>query len=171
MRSLLSLLIFIALLYSCMNNSGNDNSPEKIKQRVIQVAEKHVMEQIKDAKKTITKDSLIVFSEGNMKCLIDPKYILTGEIDDDTNVDAIVSIYYFRDQALSLREHLILLNKDGKLLITKVMEGEMKFLSIKDREIYIETSKIASDSPMFGCKICKEINKYRFIGGDTVRIK
>jgi hypothetical protein len=171
MRSLLSLLIFIPLLYSCVNNSGNDNSPEKIKQKAIQIVEKHVREQIKDAEKTVTKDSLIVFSAGNMKCLIDPKYILTGEIDEDANADAIASIYYFRDQALSLREHLILLNKDGKLIITKVMEGEMKFLSIQDREIYIETSKIASDSPMFGCKICKEINKYRFIGGDTVRIK
>lgn len=171
MRTSLFFFIVLCLFYSCTNNSGNGNSPEKIKQKAIEIAEKHARELIKDAEKTVSKDSLIVLSAGNMKCMIDPKFVLTGDIDEDTNPDAIISIFFFRDQALSLREHLILLNKEGKLMISKVFEGDMKFLSINDRTIYIETSKIASDSPMYGCKICKTINKYQFLGGDTVRIK
>ena len=171
MRKSLFLFIILCFLSSCINNTGNENSPEKIKQQTILIAENHIRELIKDAEKTVTIDSLIVFTGGNMKCLIDPSFILTGEIDEDTNMDAIISIFLFRDQTLALREHLILINKDGKLIIGKVMEGDMKFLSIKERIIYIETSKIPSDSPLYGCKVCKEINKYHFINGDTVRIK
>jgi hypothetical protein len=171
MRTRLIFFFILCFFSSCLNNSGNNESPGKIKQKAIKVAENHAREQINDAEKSLMKDSLIVYSGGNMKCLIDPSYILTGEIDEDTNLDAIVSMFFFRDQTLAFREHLILINKGGKLIVSKIMDGDMKFLSIKDRAIYIETSKIASDSPLYGCKICKEVNKYQFINGDTIRMK
>lgn len=168
MRNRFLFLIIISFLISCNNSSV---STEKIKKQVIGIAENHLKEQFKNPEKTVSKDGIIVFSEGNVKTLIDPKYILTGEIDDDTKPDAIVTIFTFRDQALALREHLILVNKDGKLIIAKVLEGDMKFISIKNKIIYIETSKISSDSPIYGCELCTEVNKYQFIDGDTVRMK
>jgi hypothetical protein len=148
-----------------------DPTEKKIKKQVIRIAESHVRDQMKDARKTITKDGLILFSDGEMKCLIDPVYILSGEIDEDTINDAIATLFIFRDQTLTRKEHLILINKDGKLMISKVFEGDMKIISIKDRTIYVEVSKIASDSPLYGCKICKEIIKYQYLKGDTVRVK
>ena len=175
MRLYLFLLILIGFLTSCTQNSGkggfNNSSEKKIRRQVTSIAEDYANNQLKDAKKTVTKDGIIVFSSGNMKCLIDPSYILIGNNDEDTNKDAIVSLFTFQNQTLTLKEHLILINKGGKLVISKVLEGDMKFLSIKDMVLYIEISTIASDSPNFGCNLCKEVIKYQFIGGDTVRIK
>jgi hypothetical protein len=168
MRNSLLLGIFLFIVSSC-NNSPD--STEKIKKQVIRIAEDHLKEQFRKPEKTVSKDGIVVYSENNIKTLIDPKYILIGEIDADSKPDAIVTIFTFRDQALALREHLMLVNKDGKLIIAKVLEGDMKFLSIKDKIIYIETSKMSSDSPLYGCKLCTEVNKYQFIGGDTVRMK
>jgi hypothetical protein len=174
MRYTLFLLLAFCYLISCnkANQDAKVNSFEiKIRKQAIRVAENHVRDQIKEAKKTISKDGLIVFSNADTKYLIDPSRIIIGEIDQDSNKDAIVPLYFFRDQTLVLTEHLILIKKVGKLVIAKVLDSDMKVLSIKDRVIYVEISKIASDSPYFGCKICKEIVKYNFIGGDTLRIK
>jgi hypothetical protein len=119
----------------------------------------------------MTNDGSIIFSAGDKKCLIDPSNVIIGEIDEDSYKDAIVTIFTFQGQRLPLKEHLIFINKNGKLSISKELDGEMKFLSISDRTIFIETSKMAPDSPFADCQICKEIKKYKFIAGDTVRIK
>jgi hypothetical protein len=171
MRNVSLFLNILLSLTSCMLISCSDTSPEKIKEKALRIAENHAKDQLTEANKTVSKDGIIVLSDNETKCLIDPKFILTGDIDGDAKPDAVVSIFTFRDQKLALREHLILISKGGKLVIGKVLEGDMKFLSIKDKTIYIETSKIASDSPMYGCKICTEVNKYQFIDGDTVRMK
>ena len=168
------ILLFITCLGSCMQvkeDPAGDRADRKIKKQVIKVAEAYVRKKIEKGKKSVSKDGLIVFSVNDTKCLIDPSRIMTGEIDEDPVKDAIVPLYYFRDQTLLSTEHVILLNKDGRYLIAKVLVFEMKLLAIKNREIIIETSKIASDSPYFGCEICKEVVKYKFVDGDTVRIK
>lgn len=174
MKNIYFFFLMLSLLTSCNNVDSRltgDPTEKKIKKQVIRIAESRVRDQMKDARKTITKDGLILFSDGEMKCLIDPVYILIGEIDEDAYKDAIVTIFTFVGQRLRLKEHLILLNKNGKLSISKEFTGEMKFLKITDRTIFIETSHMAPDSPFADCQICKEIKKYKFITGDTVRIK
>jgi hypothetical protein len=174
MKNIYFFFLMLSLLTSCNNVDSRltgDPTEKKIKKQVIRIAESHVRDQMKDARKTITKDGLILFSDGEMKCLIDPVNILIGEIDEDAYKDAIVTIFTFVGQRLPLKEHLILLNKNGKLSISKELTGEMKFLKITDRTIFIETSHMAPDSPFADCPICKEIKKYKFIAGDTVRIK
>lgn len=172
MRNTLFSLFALCLLISCnkSNQNAKDNSSEtRIKKQAIKVGETHARDQLKKAKKTVSKDGLIVISNSDTKYLIDPSRIVVGEIDEDTNKDAIVPLYVFRDQTLVLTEHLILIKKNGKFVIAKVLDSEMKVLSIKERVIYVEISKIASDSPYFGCKICKEVVKYKFLRGDTLR--
>lgn len=167
------LLVVAYSFISCGHNSGlSDNSSEqKIRKQVIDIAGNYVNNKLKDAKKTKTNDGSIIFSAGDIKCLIDPSNIIIGEIDEDSYKDAIVTIFTFQGQRLPLKEHLILINKNGKLSISKELTGEMKFLKITDRTIFIETSHMAPDSPFADCQICKEIKKYKFIAGDTVRIK
>ena len=165
-------LFALCLLISCNGsdqNAINNSSENKIKKQAITVGVKQARDQLKKAKKTISKDGLIVISDSDTKYLIDPSRIVIGEIDEDTNKDAIVPLYVFRDQKLALTEHLILIMKNGKFVIAKVLDSELKVLSIKDRVIYVEISKIASDSPYFGCKTCKEVIKYKFFKGDTLR--
>ncbi len=135
------------------------------------IGENYVNTRVKDAKKSISKDGSVIYSAGDLQYLIDPSGIIIGEIDEDSSKDAVVTIFAFQGQRLPLKKHLILTNKNGKLSISKELNGEMKFLSISDRTIFIETSKAAPDSPFADCQVCKEIKKYKFVDGDTVRIK
>jgi hypothetical protein len=165
--------MFTFLLAACTRNSGiiqTDNSDQNIQKQVIDIAETYAKNNLKDAKKTVTNGS-IFFSTGDKKCIIDPSRIIIGEIDEDTLKDAVVSIFTYKGQGLPMKEHLILINKNGKLSIAKELNGEMKFLSISNRTIYIETSKMAPDSPFGDCQLCKVIKTYKFIAGDTVGIK
>ncbi len=175
MKTYLFLFITTMILTSCNQESGTvrseNKSEQKIRQQVIAIAANYANSKFKDAKKTIENDGSIIFSAAGTKCLIDPSNIIIGEIDEDSYKDGVVTIFTFLDRGLPLKEHLIMINKNGKLSISKEMDGEMKFLSISDRTIVIETSKIAPDSPFADCQICKEIKKYKFIAGDTVRIK
>jgi len=175
MRTYIFICFIATLLTACTQNSGSDQtnikSEQKIRKQVIGIAGNYANNTLKDAKKTMTNDGSIIFSAGDTKCLIDPSFIIIGEINEDSYKEAIVTIFTFHGQRLPLKKHLILINKNGKLLISKELDGEMKFLSISNRTIYIETSKMAPDSPLAGCQICKEVKKYQFIAGDTVRIK
>jgi hypothetical protein len=157
-----------------MNSGGdqtNNNPEQKIRKQAIDISANYANNALVGAKKTLTNEGSIIFSAGDTKYLIDPSFILIGEIDEDSYKDAIVTIFISHGQRLPLKEHLILINNKEKLSISKELSGEMKFLSISNRTIYIETSKMAADSPLADCQICKEIKKYKFIGGDTVRIR
>jgi archaellum component FlaF (FlaF/FlaG flagellin family) len=175
MRTHFIFYIISGLLTACTLNSGsnqtNINSEQKIRKQVIEIAGNYAKNKLKNAEKTVTDNGSIIFSAGDTKCLIDPSFIIVGKIDEDSIKDAIVTILTFQGQRLPIKEHLILINKNGKLSIDKELSGEMKFLSISNRIIYIETSRVSPDSPYANCQICKEIKKYKFIAGDTVRIK
>lgn len=174
MRNTILFLLVICIISSCINSNKNlkeGSSVDKIKKQAIRIAETYANGQLKEAKKSVSKDGLVVLSDSLTKCLIDPSRIVIGEIDDDTKKDAIVPLYILRDQTLVLTEHLILINRDGKFIIARVLDSEMKILSIKDRVIYAEISKLASDSPFSGCQTCKEIVKYQFRGDSLTIIK
>ncbi len=174
MRTYSVFCILSFLLTACTQNSGprnTNNSDPEIRKQVIGIAETYAKNKLKGAEKTVTNDGSIIFSSGDIKCVIDPSDIIIGEIDEDALKDALCSISTFQGQGLPLKEHFIMLNKNGKLSIIKELDGEMKFLSISNRTIFIETSKMAQDSPFADCQLCKVIKKYKFIGGDTVVIK
>jgi hypothetical protein len=155
---------------ACTQNPSGTNSVQKIKEQAAAIAENFVKEKLKDPVKNVTNTGLIIYSSGDTKCLVDPSYFIIGQIDDDKTKDAIVTIYTMVGQGLPLKEHLILLNKKGKLSISKEYAGNMRFLKITDRTIYIETSHMSPDSPFAECGECKEIRKYKYVEGDTVRV-
>ena len=174
MRNVCMLLTLISFLVSCTNGNKtlkDDSFDKNIRKQAVKVAEIFAMSQLRDTKRTKSKNGLVIISADDSKYLIDPSKIVTGKIDEDTTKDAIVPVYIFRNQTLARTEHLILINKDKKFRIVKVLDSEMKVLAIKERVIYIEISKIASDSPNYGCNICKEIIKYRFTGDSLSKIK
>jgi len=90
-------------------------------------------------------------------------------IDYDNIEDAIISISSYNGEYLITIEHLILINTDGKLKITKVIEGDMKVLKIENRVVFVEIPKLAPDSPNYNCAICREVVKYKYVNGDLIK--
>ena len=171
LRPLLFFPAFV-LLFSCntVNRNANvDPSEKKLMKEAVSAGEGYVRGQLGKAKKTVSKDGLIVLSDPDSKYLIDPSRIVTGEIDDDSVRDAIVPVYLFRNQNLISTEHLFLINKNGRLTIATSVISDMKVLSVKDRIIFVEVPNVARDSPNFGCGICKDVVKYKY-SGDSLSV-
>jgi len=155
----------------CKVDPSSPKAIQKIKKQAAEIAENFVKEKLKDPSKNTTNTSLVVYTSGDTRCLVDPAYFVVGEIDEDNTNDAIVTIFTMEGQRLPLKEHLLMLNKNGKLSISKIFTGELKFLKIEGRKIFIETSHIAPDSPFSECQLCKEIHQYKYVAGDTVRVQ
>jgi hypothetical protein len=175
----ISLLFF---LVSCTRNDknagpGNSIAP-RVKKEVMEIAINYAMGKFKEAKKTVEKDGIVTIGDNqisyvidHINYVIDPARILVGLIDDDSNKDAIVSIASYKGQNLVLTEHLILIKTDGKFMLNRVIESDMKIMGIKDRVIMAEISTRSRNSPLRDCSVCKEIVKYQFRAGDLIRME
>jgi hypothetical protein len=85
--------------------------------------------------------------------------------------DAIISISGFKGQFQEMPENMILIKTDGKFILNRVIESDMKILGIKDRIITAEILTRSRNSPLRDCQVCKEVVKYQFKTGDLIRIE
>jgi hypothetical protein len=176
------LIIFIIFfMLSCAHNKNKTGSGSSVKKEVMDIAIDYARGKFKEAKESVAKDGIVTISDnqinyvtiGNnqVKYVIDPAKIVIGLIDDDTKEDAIITIYSFKGQYLEMPESLILINTDGKLLLNRAIESDMKIMGIKDRVITAEISTRSRNSPLRDCSACKEIVKYQFRAGDLIRME
>jgi len=175
MRKLFPLAIIILLTIACNQNSGpgltGSTSENKVKKQALAIAEDYVSKQLKNPKTNVSKDGIVVISDSIKAYVISPSKIYTGFIDEDSKKDAIVSLDCFVNQYQVTSEHLILLNSGGKLTFNRGIESDMTIIEIKDRLITAEIHTHARNSPLFNCKACLEVVKYKFSNGDLIETK
>jgi hypothetical protein len=172
MKKSLFILLLVPLFIACADNknAGSGNLVSRgVKKEVIDFASVYVNGKLKDPKKSVDKDGIITIAENESSYIIDPAKIYTGLIDEDNKEDAIISIDYYHGQSLVLTEHLILINTDGKLSLSRAIESDMKILGIKDGVITAEIYTKSRNSPLANCSLCKEVVKYRFKSGDLIK--
>ncbi len=170
-RFLLITAVLLSLLTTCRQNSGTDNTPEnKIRKKAIAIAENYASAQLKNPKKEVANNGIITISDDQKRYIIDPARVFTGLIDDDSYKDAIVSVVSQTRQQMDLTEHLIILNTNGKLMLIKSIEEDIKILELKDRVITAEIHTRSRNSPLYYCSSCIEIAKFRYKDGDLVKI-
>lgn len=168
-----SVLFLLIFLISCTNNNnkpgqGNTVAPG-IKRQIVDIAINYARDKLKNSKKSVEEGGIINIVDNQIKYVIDPSRIVVGLIDDDSNDDAMVSISSYNGEFLITTELLILIKTNGKFKVTKVIEGDMKVLKIKDRVIFVEIPKLAPDSPNYNCAICREVVKYKYVNGDLLK--
>ncbi len=167
-RFIISLVIIASLLAGC---SSNDKTPDaRIRKKVAAIAEKYVSAQLKSPKKSVSPTGIIAISDDQRKFIIDPSKIFVGLIDEDSDPDALVSVVSLRGQDLDLTEHLVILKKNGKYLLIKSIESDMNVLEVKDRVITAQIHTRPRNTPLYWCSSCLEIVKYRYQGGELVKI-
>jgi len=168
-----SIVFFIFLLLSCSENENKVREGNHVssgtRKKVIESAINYAREQFQDANRSVLDNGFIRIGDDQVYYLIDPAEILTGLIDDDPNEDAIVTITSYRGNFLIKTIHLILIKIDGKFVIRKEIEENMKIIKISDGIIFAEISTYPPDSPSYNCQVCKEIVKYRFSKGNLIK--
>jgi hypothetical protein len=175
MRFIFSISALVLLITSCSQNPGSifsgKSSEEKVRKQSLVIAEDYVSNQLKNPRKNISKDGIVVISDSLKAFVISPSKIHVGLIDDDSKKDAIVSLDCFVNQYQVTSEHLIMLNSSGKLALNRGIESDMTVIEIKDRLITCEIHTHARNSPLFNCKSCLEVVRYKFSNGDLIETK
>lgn len=173
MKAIFPILLLISLLPSCSQDSGSGKlSPskeKKIRSEVLAVTEEYIMNQLKDAKKKTSSDGFIMIGDTMKTYVIAPSNIFIGLIDDDSKADAIVSLDCFAKGYQITSEHLILINTDGKIKLSRAIESDMKIIELKDKLITVNIPEHTRNSPLFRCSSCQEVVKYKFRNGDLVK--
>lgn len=166
-------IIFLTIL-SCRHGGQPkqvENPAEKIRKEAVAIAEDYAQKQLKEAKITTNVNGYITVEDSLNKFIFDPARIITGFIDSDSLEDAIVTLTSFSGQDINLIEHLILLNTNGKLMLIRSFEADMKILQLKDRVLSVEVHTKPRTSPLYNCAACKAIINYKFRDGDLIKIE
>jgi hypothetical protein len=162
----LYLAILLTIFTGCSQNSGtgqpDKRQEKKIRKQITAVAEKYIMSQLNDAKKAALKDGTITFSNDKKKYVIEPAKIFTGLIDDDQNIDAIVTLPTFDKQFQTVSEQLVILKVDGKYKLAASFESDMRIISLKDRIITADVPEHSRSTPLFDCPSCWEVVKFQY---------
>jgi hypothetical protein len=180
MRKCLYIPLIILLFISCVDNGGRKEGKSSREKEITDVAVNYARSKFNEPKDSIIAGGIIVVEEGQVnfitsnayriKYFIDPTKIVNGLIDDDETEDAIMYVYSVTGEGIENPEHLIIIQTDGKFILSRVIESNMKILGIKDRIITAEVSSRSVNTPLRDCHVCKEVVKYKFKSGDLVRI-
>lgn len=169
----LYIAILLSLLPGCSQNSGTGpagiSSEKKIRKQVTAVAERYIMSQLNDAKKTALKDGTITFSNDKKKYVIEPAKIFIGLINDDQNIDAIVTLSTFDNKFQTVSEQLVILKVDDEFKLATSFESDMRIISLKDRIITADVPEHSRSTPLFDCPSCWEVVKFKYSLGELVK--
>ena len=160
--------LIIALLLTMLQGCSQ-NSEKKIRKQVTAVAEKYIMSQLNDAKKTALKDGTIIYSNELKKYVIDQSKIFTGLIDDDQDIDAIITLSTYDKQFQTVSEQLVILKVDDEFKLAASLESDMRIISLKDRIITADVPEHSRSTPLFDCPSCWEVVKFRYMMGELVK--
>ncbi len=166
-------ILLAGLIYLCSCNSENeiDRLENKIRKKVWKIAEDYAVSNLSDAKKSVLENNLTVIGNDQKKYLLDPSRLFIGCVDEDAINDAIFTLYPFLNDYEVTSEHLFIINTDGKLLLIRALESDMRIIRIENSVITAEIPEHTRNSPLFNCPSCWEVVEYRFSKGELVRIE
>lgn len=169
------LLIFIlGILLSCTQKPAKtqaESYESKLKKEAVAIAKDYASRQLKAPTTMVDDFGNIIINDNQKRYRIEPSKILTGKIDGDENIDALVTLTSNYKQDIGMPEHLILLNTNGKLMLEKVFELDMKVVKLKDRIITAELHTKPRTSPLYNCSHCIEIVNFKYSNGELVKLK
>ena len=173
MKPYYMLVMITGLVLGCSQNSRTDRtdntSEKKIKKQVTAVAEKYIMSQLTDAKRTAIKDGTVTFSNDQKKYVFEPSKIFTGLIDDDQKEDALVTLSTYDKQFQTVSEQLVILKVDDEFTLAGAIESDMRIISLKDRIITADVPEHSRNNPLFNCQSCWEVVKFQYRMGEFVK--
>ena len=175
MRTFSIILILAGFMLSCKQNrvgaKSSDPEEERIRSQALTTAVSYASARLASPRQSVNRDGIITLTADGMSYIIDPGKITIGEIDEDPATDAIVPLDLLSGQLPVIKEHLVLLNTQGKMLIVDTLTNVIKILRIQNRIIYAEISKVGMDSPTYGCSECIEVVRYLFRDNRLVKVE
>jgi hypothetical protein len=174
MRICFLLSILAVLIFACSQEPGIVRKEgfrgKKIIKEALVIAENYAIDQLEDPGKRIVNEGTVIIEDNQRRFVIEQNNIFTGLIDTDRHTDAIVTLENYRGAWQSVTEHLLLIRKGNELVLTSVIESDMKILGIKNGAITAEVPTHPRNSPLFDCPSCREVINYQFREGALIKM-
>jgi hypothetical protein len=124
-----------------------------------------------DKKKILDNKSFVMFTALDSTSYVFKKAdIVIGDLNNDRAQDAIITyIVVLKDKSF-YNKQVVFINDKGVLKPRKEFRLEIFIKKIDDGVVFAEKSKIAADSPNFGCHACMEKVKFRFEKDTLIQI-
>jgi len=165
-------VMLLVLSSGCSHNAKRDKNTEwRIIEDAAVIAENYTAGHLKSYQRKVTPTGNIILTDGERGFVIEKYSIKTGFIDGDKTKDAIVTVLHMKGDYVTGSEHLILLSLEGKLTLLRSVESDMKILNINNGIITAKVPTHPRTSPLFNCESCQEIQNFRFIDGDLVKVE
>lgn len=166
MKRISFICLTVVLFAAC-----NSDPEHKIRKEAMSVAEDYIKGHRKVPETKIDDKGIVSIPAGETTYILDPSLLFTGLLDNDKRQDAILTVYsYFHGQPRTI-EHLFMINVDGKLIMQRAIENDMKILELKDGIITAEIHTHPKSSPLYDCPVCMEAVKYRYVAGELVKVE
>lgn len=172
--------VLIPLILSCSHSGNTTTNENTIRKEVIKSAIEYAKSKYTVSKETVEKDSIIVITDNQTnfvvtnsnraKYIIDPSKVSIGLINDDADEDAIINVISVNSTNMETPENLIFIKTNGKFMLNRVIESNMRVISIKDGIITAEVSSRSLNNPLRDCHECKEVVHYKFKAGALIRV-
>jgi hypothetical protein len=173
MRNHFLIIMLAGILAACSQNSGTkrgENAFENdIGKQALALAENYAKSQLKEAQKIVSANGTVTLADKQSMFVIEPRKIFTGPVDEDTTKDVIASVAAFQGQNQEMTRHLILINTNGRLVLTRIIDSDMEILWIKNGVITAEVPTHPRSSPLFNCSECRDVVNFQFRGGELVK--
>lgn len=161
-------ILICVLITGCA--SYNEDSEIKFREKVIEITEEYAKTQLGATDMNHSDDGVILLSGNGYEYLIETQKIITGQINEDQEEDALVTLIPV-NQIMENAKLLIILGKKDNPYLFKTVESDMKILQLENRVITAEVPEYPRSSPLFNCHECREIVKYRLVSGDLKKIE
>jgi hypothetical protein len=174
MRNTLLFALILGVMFACKQKPAKpqpESFEDRLKKEAVAIAREYASKQVKNPTITVDGFGVITINDELKRYRIDPSKIMIGQIDQDENKDALVTITSTFQMDIGMPEHLILLNIKGKLTLDKVFEQDMRIVKLKDRIITGELHTKPRTSPLYNCSHCIEIVNFQYKDGEMIRLK
>jgi hypothetical protein len=163
-----SVLLFCIVLSGCSNDKTGSDSI--FREKVLSVTENYIKTKLNASDIVHSDDGVIFIRGGEREYLIESKKIFTGLIDDDKEVDALVTLIPV-NSLTEKSKHLVILGKNGDPFLFEIIDSDMKILQLEDRIITAMIPEYPRSSPLFNCHDCREIVRFRLVSGELTKIE
>ena len=124
-----------------------------------------------DKKKILDNKSFVMFTTPDSTSYVFKKAnVFIGDLNKDKAQDVIISYVVVSKNNSFVTKQVIFLNDKGVLKPQKEIQMEIFIKKIADGVVFAEKSKIASDSPNYGCQACMVKIEYRFEKDSLIQI-
>jgi hypothetical protein len=163
-----SVLLFCIVLSGCSNDKTGSDSI--FREKVLSVTENYIKTKLNASDIVHSDDGVIFIRGGEREYLIESKKIFTGLIDDDKEVDALVTLIPV-NSLTEKSKHLVILGNNGDPFLFEIIDSDMKILQLEDRIITAMIPEYPRSSPLFNCHDCREIVRFRLVSGELTKIE